>query len=359
MNDNRDASTVGGFTSSTPGGTSTPWVSTTVRYHTPNSAWTLVGGSRTSDITLTSAAFTPGSAASLSFYHYFNYQSGQDGGNVEISTNNGSTWADAGPYFLDNGYNSAFTASGAACFTGTSAAAATPSDFIKSVIDLTPFSGQSVRIRFRSRSNGATASVGWTVDDILVKSGCGGAQVVTLYDAAGARPTGTLAAVASTRIVTFLTPAPLPVELLRFDARWQAEGADLTWATASEQNTDRFVVERSLDGTTWAPAGTIDAAGSSTHQADYHLLDAQALSQPSGLLYYRLRQLDKDGSTHFSPVRTLSHSTALAALTLTALPNPLSGKVLHLSLSASEAQGQAALTLLDARAANSGPRSGA
>ena len=348
VNDNRDASTVGGFTASAAGGSATPWVPTTVRYRTPASAWTLVGSNRTSDLTLTSDAFTPGTAASLSFYHYYSYQAGVDGGNVEISTTNGASWTDAGPYFLENGYNSTFTASGLACFTGASAAASAPADFIKSVLDLTPFSGQSVRLRFRSRNDNATASVGWTVDDILVKSGCGGAQVVTLYDAAGARNARPTAAVASSRIVTFLTPAPLPVELLRFDARWQSEGADLTWATASEQNTDRFVVERSLDGVTWESVGTVAAAGNSTRQTNYRLLDAPALNQSATLLYYRLRQLDQDGSAHFSPVRTLSRSFAPAALTLTALPNPISGKALRLSLTAPEAQSHALLTLLDA-----------
>jgi len=345
IKDDRDGNLVGGLTPQSVSGRNPTWTATTALFHSGTKAWQMVGDDR-SDVSLTSGAFTPGAAATLSFYHYYNYESGFDGGNVEISVNNG-TWQDAGPYFLENGYNATTSAYGMA-FTGTSAATSTPADFIKSTIDLTPFSNSSIRVRFRSRGDANVTSVGWTVDDILVNSGCGGAQVITLYDAAGARPTAALASVASTRIVTFLTSSPLPVELLRFDARWQSEGADLTWATASEHNADQFVVERSLDGISWTDAGTRTAAGSSTQQTDYRLLDAQALTLPATVLYYRLRQLDKDGSTHYSPVRTLSHAGAPAALTLTALPNPLAGKALNLSLAAAENQDHAILTMLDA-----------
>ena len=341
VNDNRDASTVGGFTSSNPSGSITPWVVTSARYHTSANAWTLVGATRTSDVTLTSAAFTPSPASTLSFYHYYDYEIGNDGGTVELSTNNGSTWTDASAYFLQNGYNSTFPSSGLPCFSNASAATSTPADFIKSTLDLTAFSGTSLRVRFRSQANNSTASIGWTVDDVLVTNGCGGAQLLSLKD-------NTNTTLASSSIVTFLTPAPLPVVLLGFDAQWQAGGTQLTWATASEQNTSQFVVERSLDGSAWATAGTVAAAGNSSRQSNYAWLDAAALAQPAGLLYYRLRQVDRDGSAHFAPVRTVSRPAGTDALVLTVHPNPMAAQALHLTLAAPEAQTQALLRLIDA-----------
>ncbi|GAA4352815.1 hypothetical protein GCM10023185_12840 [Hymenobacter saemangeumensis] len=339
VNDTREGTPTGGFASSATSGQVTPWAPSTTRYYSPGSAWSITGGARTSDVTLTSAAFTPTPASILSFYHYFDYEAGYDGGNVEISTNNGTSWTDAGSYFLQNGYNSS-TANGA-CFTGASANGSAPADFIKSNINLSSFAGSSVRVRFRSRSDNSVASVGWTVDNILVTNGCGGSQLVRLYDPANN-------VVSTTSLVTFLTPAPLPVSLLRFDARWKAAGTELSWATASEKNADRFVVERSLDGSTWAEVGSVAAAGNSARALDYRFVDADALRLPAGMLYYRLRQLDFDGTAALSPVRLVTRPAGAGLLQLTAHPNPVGSKALHLTLQAPDAQETATLRLFDA-----------
>ncbi|MBD2721120.1 T9SS type A sorting domain-containing protein [Hymenobacter armeniacus] len=99
---------------------------------------------------------------------------------------------------------------------------------------------------------------------------------------------------------------PLPVTLVDFTA--QAEGpaaVRLRWATASELNNVGFTVERSLDGHAFAAIGTVAGAGSSTARHDYSLLDGQL---PVGALhlYYRLRQLDADGTASYSTVRTVN-----------------------------------------------------
>ena len=54
--------------------------------------------------------------------------------------------------------------------------------------------------------------------------------------------------------VDFLTiydPTPLPVEMLEFSASLQDEGTMLKWVTASENNSLKFDLYKSLDGTTW------------------------------------------------------------------------------------------------------------
>ncbi|HEX8329882.1 MAG TPA: lamin tail domain-containing protein [Hymenobacter sp.] len=115
---------------------------------------------------------------------------------------------------------------------------------------------------------------------------------------------------------------PLPVELSRFDAARQADDVRVNWATASEKNSLRFEVQRSLDGKTFATVAMVNAQGNSTRQHEYTALDAQA---PAGQLYYRLRQVDVDGTVAFSGVVTVKGTGVVRELAL--YPNPATERV--------------------------------
>jgi hypothetical protein len=104
-----------------------------------------------------------------------------------------------------------------------------------------------------------------------------------------------------------LSPAtPLPVVLTAFTATPAAGGraVHLAWATASETNTAHFEAERSLDGVSFAAFRTVAAAGSSPAPHTYALTDA-VLPTSVQQLYYRLRQVDVDGTASYSPVRVV------------------------------------------------------
>ncbi len=102
-----------------------------------------------------------------------------------------------------------------------------------------------------------------------------------------------------------LTPSPLPVQLAAFSGQAAGLGNQLTWATASELNSARFEVERSTDGTSYTTLTSLAAAGTSTTAHGYQYLDAAA---PAGTSYYRLRQVDQDGISAYSPVVVLTHT---------------------------------------------------
>ncbi|MDB5267267.1 MAG: C-terminal target protein [Hymenobacter sp.] len=112
---------------------------------------------------------------------------------------------------------------------------------------------------------------------------------------------------------------PLPVELVSFTARAQGSAVALSWRTATEKNSQAFEVERSADGATFARIGTVAAAGSSSAPRTYELLDTK-LPDNAATLYYRLRQVDQDGTFNYSPVRSIVLKGAVAALSL--YPNP-------------------------------------
>ncbi len=112
---------------------------------------------------------------------------------------------------------------------------------------------------------------------------------------------------------------PLPVEWLGFQVAREGEGALLTWQTAFEDNASHFVVERSVDGSSFEAIGTVSAIGSSTDVTNYDFWDP--VLPDATVIYYRLRQLDFDGAEDFSPIRTLTRESNSQILVM---PNPVS-----------------------------------
>ncbi len=85
----------------------------------------------------------------------------------------------------------------------------------------------------------------------------------------------------------------LPVELNGFTARCVEGKVYLNWTTASEKNNAYFVPERSFDGNNWVALGQVKGAGSSTSGRSYAFDERDP---GESLLYYRITQVDQDGS---------------------------------------------------------------
>jgi hypothetical protein len=133
---------------------------------------------------------------------------------------------------------------------------------------------------------------------------------------------------------------PLPVVLISFGVSRAAgaTAAEVAWATASEQHSARFVVERATDPQAGFRAiGQVAAAGTSSATHQYSLRDAAA---PTGIiLYYRLRQIDLDGSEQLSPVAVLAAAAATGAEGFSLYPKPAVGSTVSLSLASPVAAG--------------------
>lgn len=116
------------------------------------------------------------------------------------------------------------------------------------------------------------------------------------------------------------TPAAftLPVSLLNFTAEKHGAGVLLSWQTAQEFNSAYFTIQRSTDGHVFSNIGTVSAAGASATITRYSYTD-DAGKWPTGKLYYRLQQADKDGR------KTLSNIAAVMLINTPGLvmyPNP-------------------------------------
>ncbi|TAL57518.1 MAG: T9SS type A sorting domain-containing protein [Bacteroidetes bacterium] len=112
---------------------------------------------------------------------------------------------------------------------------------------------------------------------------------------------------------------PLPVELLYFDANRNGNSVEVTWSTASEFNSDYFVIQRSKDGITFEDVVLVDAAGNSSVIKNYFSEDYDPYS---GVSYYRLRQVDNDGKFAFSNIVAVNFDPEGG---ITVYPNPTFG----------------------------------
>lgn len=99
--------------------------------------------------------------------------------------------------------------------------------------------------------------------------------------------------------------ALLPVELTSFTAESVELDAKLDWSTATEVNNEKFVIERSFGGKDFMEIATVSGAGNSTSPQHYNFVD-EGVGYVTGKAYYRLKQVDYDGTFTYSDVRSVS-----------------------------------------------------
>jgi len=118
---------------------------------------------------------------------------------------------------------------------------------------------------------------------------------------------------------TSLSNVPLPITLLSFDGKNAGQVNVLSWSTSSEQNSDHFELERSLDGLHFDQVAVIAAAGNSATVRQYRKEDNIA-GISSHIFYYRLKMVDINGSAKYSSIVVLR--TNHKGIYVTATPNP-------------------------------------
>ncbi len=101
-------------------------------------------------------------------------------------------------------------------------------------------------------------------------------------------------------------------------------GNMLSWSTNFEDNNQFFMVEKSFNGVDFGSIGLVQGNGNSTNINDYRFLD---LSANTGDMFYRLKQMDMDGSTTFSEIicikRNKENNMSITEIQTTQVTNEL------------------------------------
>ncbi len=118
-------------------------------------------------------------------------------------------------------------------------------------------------------------------------------------------------------------PSVLPVVWGTFTAEKINNTALLKWSTVAEQNVDRFVVEKTIDGNNYAEIGSVKAKGNSTTTQSYTYID---LKPVRGNNIYRIRLIDRDGKYSYSDVKSLNFDDTRNLISIA--PNPAKSLVI-------------------------------
>jgi hypothetical protein len=173
--------------------------------------------------------------------------------------------------------------------------------------------------------NRATGCYGFSNTAILTVARWDGTQW-TNAGVTGTTDSGMTGTVTSALVTSFSpfavasTSSPLPVELKSFTGRWLGRLVQLEWITASELNNDYFEVERSTDGQEFSVLGRVDGSGTVNTEMHYSFIDEDPLP---GISYYRLRQVDFNGSHEYSRVISLVNPNEPSDFEV--YPNPAQG----------------------------------
>ncbi len=109
-----------------------------------------------------------------------------------------------------------------------------------------------------------------------------------------------------------------PIKLTSFSATSQKESITLSWSTAAELNNRGWSIEKSTTTSAWTVIGFIDGTNK-TQNNSYTYIDK---SVSAGVFYYRLKQVDLDGSVTYSKIVSVNVASTNANLKLSAYPNP-------------------------------------
>lgn len=161
----------------TSAGLGNTWAQSSARVHQGGFSWLSVPAAVQTDQQLVSPSVAIPAGQNPVALVYWNHQTMEsngptgcfDAGNLEVSTNGGTSWTQVTAGLLTDPYDGLVDA-GNNALGGRQGWCGDPDNWKKAVVDLTPYVGQTVKFRFRLGSDTGTAREGWYLDDVQVTS---------------------------------------------------------------------------------------------------------------------------------------------------------------------------------------------
>ena len=122
---------------------------------------------------------------------------------------------------------------------------------------------------------------------------------------------------------------PVPVNLTYLKGEKIAPNVvQIDWQTASEENNDYFLVQRTSDMKAWKEICHVAGSGTTKVPKDYTCIDNHADEDGQNLAYYQLKQVDLNGMyEYFDVIRIRLQNAEYAAEVGDAYPNPTKGRI--------------------------------
>jgi len=131
-------------------------------------------------------------------------------------------------------------------------------------------------------------------------------------------------------MIVFSKPAgPLPIDMSSIKAYEKGSGIQVDWVMNSEQDMDRYEVEKSTDGRHFTQVGTVASKGNSSIQVNYGWYDA---SPVTGDNFYRIKSFEKSGANKYSSIVRVNISKG-GSIDISIYPNPFEGNGFNLQMS--------------------------
>jgi hypothetical protein len=115
---------------------------------------------------------------------------------------------------------------------------------------------------------------------------------------------------ASTNGFVSFSQSTLPVKFVGFTLTKKNADMFIQWSTAEELNADMYELERSYDGSNWNTIAYIAAIGNSSDLNNYSYSDKNITSK---VVYYRVKQVDKNGSFTYTSIKSMKNETAIVS----------------------------------------------
>ena len=103
----------------------------------------------------------------------------------------------------------------------------------------------------------------------------------------------------------------LSVKYTAFTAIRKNNMVELNWSTANETENSHFEVERSFDGRSWNTIGEVKGNGTTNLTKHYNYVDKKV---EQSIVHYRLRQVDLDGKSEYSTIKTINNNNEANAV---------------------------------------------
>lgn len=205
----------------------------------------------------TNSISLPANQSALTFMHRYNTESGYDGGVIEISTNDGTTWTGLKNKMILNPYQLSIDATSGTVLAGKEAFTGNSGGFIKTAINLSGYAGQNIRLRWLFSSDDGTGGTGWYVDDINLKHQAVVNMRSSLYPPSGARVSF------SDTVTLILPPGCTDAAIANQPANQTVcAGADASFTVTSTGSSVQYQWQVSTDG--GASFNNINGATSAT-----------------------------------------------------------------------------------------------